>query len=766
MSAPGKSPGPGDDPGDAPRRRGPPPAPKAGARPGGSGSMRPPRTQGSATFRGLSSFTTPGRGSVRGTGPATPQQPPSTPGPLSSPSTRTIGSSSSKKLTQKQMEKDQITVEQAYPGAFMPLTRANIKKIMNDSSLRTDYMNYPWKRNSVEDEQWVQMKAVILREVQKHFIAFGTNKGVCWAIKTSFPWLDCSTEVFKELRKYGMDAIRNMKHEFLYEKFFSYIVGLRKEFPHRLATTDRKELMSFLSERFDANLARHLFGNSIRVLDVEQTFHNRSSTACWYLRQIYINIALKMVGLVNKEMDMNPNVAWGKMAPRGWKSDKNSRDDINALFDSMCVNDKFKTVELDKFKWASIAGAEEQVFKDYQRRPSEIASEMVFDESPPPNTPVLGTPTAHLSRHSSLASRHSSQGSRHSRHSSIQQTAPSPLSREVFHSPGGTLTTPGGTVASVEQLTPGMSRVRLSTSTGSIPTVPEELRGSVSQSTEKEPLGRDISSRQRAVEQEREARREQQRRREEELGDDDNDNDNDDDDDDDDGDTETHIDPRLLQMPPSAPRIIAPLRSPARGSPPSRPGSLRNTPRHPPPRLEALRSPVRESPQGPSGSVRGTPASQTGTVRHRTPASQASSAQRRREPPQPEIPVRTSSRNRTRQVEESQGSPVQGSRSRRGRRGGRSGGRSGGRTYGFDGAFNDDPIVKTNNVATSTDDVAMSDEDTYREDVIIDHSTGIEGDVDMDDIDMDDMDNDTLDGYTSPTEEYMARSAKYRGGYH
>lgn len=124
-----------------------------------------------------------------------------------------------------------------------------------------------------------------------------------------------------------------------------------KQFPAEMAEGDRKKLIDFLSPRFDANLAKLLFGNTIKVLNVDETFSRRDSTACWYLRQVFINMALKVLELVKIEKAMNPDANWEKKAPSHWKLDKNMRDGINTFFDSMCVAPNFKNVELGKFSW-------------------------------------------------------------------------------------------------------------------------------------------------------------------------------------------------------------------------------------------------------------------------------------------------------------------------------------------------------------------------------------------------------------------------------
>lgn len=134
------------------------------------------------------------------------------------PADETPSTTGSKKLTKK--DKALLSIEDAYPGIFLPLTRANIVKVHQEAALNIDHVAYPYKDGEVSDEQYIKMKNDLSRELCKHFIAFGTNKGIGWAIKQLFPYLDCSTKVFKELRKYGLDTIRNYKHDFIYEKLY------------------------------------------------------------------------------------------------------------------------------------------------------------------------------------------------------------------------------------------------------------------------------------------------------------------------------------------------------------------------------------------------------------------------------------------------------------------------------------------------------------------------------------------------------------------
>ncbi|KAI2637515.1 hypothetical protein GGS21DRAFT_489296 [Xylaria nigripes] len=258
-------------------------------------------------------------------------------------------SSTSKKMA-KYKDKALLPIEDVYPALFLPLTRANMLKIENDSTLKS--LSYPWKDDTVEidNKQLTKFKSAVHLDVAKHFAAFGTSKCFSWAIKVRFPWLDCSTRTFRELRHDAIHRMGNFKHGLLYEKLYSYLAELRDEHPD-ITNMNDVELVKFLGDRFDKNLAKNLWAQCWRVLDFERTFANRDSLGAWCLRQVFLNVSIRMLPLITKELAMNPKLKWNKKAPSGWIADRDGRKDISGFFDCLCIAPELSAVELEDFVW-------------------------------------------------------------------------------------------------------------------------------------------------------------------------------------------------------------------------------------------------------------------------------------------------------------------------------------------------------------------------------------------------------------------------------
>ncbi|KAI1436029.1 hypothetical protein GGR50DRAFT_693590 [Xylaria sp. CBS 124048] len=246
-------------------------------------------------------------------------------------------------------DKTASTIEEQYPTLFLPLTRANVERLFDDRMLKS--VTFPWKDLDVDPDRFIQMKTDLSHEIAKHFIAFSTTKGIPWAIKTTFPWLDCSTKVFQTLRTFGFHHSSHLKHDFLYEKLYTYLVRTRKKHPE-IDNMTEDELVAFFGARFDQDLVKVIWAKSIRVLDVEKTFaHRDDKLGAWWLRQVFLNSCVRVLPLVISEIDLNPRLDWRTRAPSGWLLDKNIRDDLNWYMDCLCVAPEFSEVELDAFVW-------------------------------------------------------------------------------------------------------------------------------------------------------------------------------------------------------------------------------------------------------------------------------------------------------------------------------------------------------------------------------------------------------------------------------
>ncbi|KAI2635111.1 hypothetical protein GGS21DRAFT_93804 [Xylaria nigripes] len=271
------------------------------------------------------------------------------------PTTPPVPAPTSTKVAQKKPKIDaSIRIEDAYPELFLPLTRENVLINYNEPSLKTVNHSYSWKKNSppIEEREFWRMRILVADDAAKHFIAFNTARGACWAIKTRFPTLDCSTEAFRVLRRYFVRGCSDLKHEFLYDRLFTYLLLTRHQNPDVVKMSDL-ELIQFLGHRFDVPLVKLLWGKCTRVLDINQTFADHEALGAWYLRQVFLNMSTKILPLINSEVALNPNRKWPNngRAPSGWNLDRKRRDEANKFFETLCVASEFSDVELDSFKW-------------------------------------------------------------------------------------------------------------------------------------------------------------------------------------------------------------------------------------------------------------------------------------------------------------------------------------------------------------------------------------------------------------------------------
>ncbi|KAI1827714.1 hypothetical protein F4861DRAFT_331295 [Xylaria intraflava] len=245
-----------------------------------------------------------------------------------------------------------MAVEELYPGVFLPLNRANLLRMVNEN-MRVDTISYPWKKSQdIDRGQLIEMKAVIINEAIKQFIAFSTNRGVGWAVKTKFPWVDCSTQLFRVLRYHGQHNMAALKHELIYERIYTYLLEARHEYPHIVNLTG-PELVEFLGPRFNKDLARSLWPRCSRVLDVDKTFadDNPNKIGAWYMRQVFLNMSIKLLPVICTEVKMNPTRKWIKKTPSGWVADRAGRENVNWFFDCLCVAPEVNMVEMDSFEW-------------------------------------------------------------------------------------------------------------------------------------------------------------------------------------------------------------------------------------------------------------------------------------------------------------------------------------------------------------------------------------------------------------------------------
>ncbi|KAI1435858.1 hypothetical protein GGR50DRAFT_278077 [Xylaria sp. CBS 124048] len=254
-----------------------------------------------------------------------------------------------KKLKSK--DKKSKSIEDVYPGLFLPLTRKNILLMFTDREYRVDSISYPWRKNAVEvdKEQFGEMKRIIQNEISRHFIALSTSKCVGWAVITKFPWIDRSSDLFRAIRYQGFHHGAALKHDLLYEKLYTYLLGLWEDYPEVTEMTD-VELVEFLGPRFDRDLAVNLWGRCIRVLDVDKTFAaDAKKLGPWYMRQVFLNMSIKLLPVVVAEVPANPTLKWIKKSPTGWVANKSLREDASWFFDCLSIAPEVSDVEIDDF---------------------------------------------------------------------------------------------------------------------------------------------------------------------------------------------------------------------------------------------------------------------------------------------------------------------------------------------------------------------------------------------------------------------------------
>jgi hypothetical protein len=58
---------------------------------------------------------------------------------------------------------------------------------------------------------------------------------------------------------------------------------------------------------------------------------------------------MKMAKVVVNEAEANPRLKWKTPLPSNWKSDKNGREEVSRLYESLCVADVFAKIEARHF---------------------------------------------------------------------------------------------------------------------------------------------------------------------------------------------------------------------------------------------------------------------------------------------------------------------------------------------------------------------------------------------------------------------------------
>lgn len=112
-----------------------------------------------------------------------------------------------------------MTLLEKYPDIKLPVTRANIKKIIDTNSL--GYILHKFKSfGTVDENALIFMKDVSEWEFRKHFIGLGTNKCVFQAIATSLPNVDLESDVARNLRTYLNNRFADWKFELLNERLY------------------------------------------------------------------------------------------------------------------------------------------------------------------------------------------------------------------------------------------------------------------------------------------------------------------------------------------------------------------------------------------------------------------------------------------------------------------------------------------------------------------------------------------------------------------
>ena len=97
-------------------------------------------------------------------------------------------------------------IEAVYPAILLRPTRANVARIVRDGLLNT--VTYQWRRcPEPTDEERVRMRARADIECRKHFVVFCSMRCVVAMLHETFPHVDPSSTLMRELREYSMRTV-------------------------------------------------------------------------------------------------------------------------------------------------------------------------------------------------------------------------------------------------------------------------------------------------------------------------------------------------------------------------------------------------------------------------------------------------------------------------------------------------------------------------------------------------------------------------------
>ncbi|KAL7625330.1 hypothetical protein AAE478_004546 [Parahypoxylon ruwenzoriense] len=297
-------------------------------------------------------------------------------------------------------DKGSLSVVDIYPDRFLPPTRANIASLSNLG----DNIAYPWKLRAGEGYYYTGPEMIDIKtrcdyELRRHFLVFSSSKAIGWIIRSQCPEMDISSQQSKALREYLLGLFRSFKHEFLFERFYSHVHNLIKDYPDEMdrRETDPASFRKWLRGRLDSNVFRYIYGpRTAAVIDYNKTFADKKQLPFWYFQQIFCAFAAKLCEIVKAEMALNEGIVWSIRLPKDaqWRTDLNQRHLIRDMFDAICTIEKFRHVELDCFTWVPLQSDAERapdrrVAERTQRASQVIQENFQFDDSPPPSESTM-----------------------------------------------------------------------------------------------------------------------------------------------------------------------------------------------------------------------------------------------------------------------------------------------------------------------------------------------------------------------------------------
>jgi hypothetical protein len=344
------------------------------------------------------------------------QQAPYTPSQQSTGGSSSVGSRLSRggSSVQGTLAKANMRLQEAYPNGFHPLNRESLKLVV-DKSIRIRYPFSSAFARELTSEEEVAAKNKISRKVMEVLIVYFSNKLLLGTIHEMFPSVDTRSTTFSSLYNYAIKTFGNFKYELLWQCYYGQILLWLQDFGAKDTGDFRVDFRVW--DQTQANIEHttnwvraHLgqdfymtvYKSAQKILKWEHNFVNRTKKPYYLLKVTATSIIMEMAKVVVNEAEANPRLKWKTPLPSNWKSDKNGREEVSRLYESLCVADVFAKIEARHFNW--LAPKVDDDVDPLVRPAAEMLRYKLFTDSPPPGSDSdRGTPDPKRARVSDVA---------------------------------------------------------------------------------------------------------------------------------------------------------------------------------------------------------------------------------------------------------------------------------------------------------------------------------------------------------------------------